>query len=254
MELAKSWKIYSLTPLLIPISYKEAYENQGLTPMAYRAPECFNYKDWTMIGPNIKSDYWALGATSYHIIRGNPPFNGEGGLGQLVMMKSGGMTMSEVLDIDEFESDSFTNSFIKNALEINPSKRSLLNKLKRPFSIVQQDKTITEFHANNTEEIPRVQKLLIKKQLKYTIGIVIVLLTFFGLVSLKYMTSSENVNIGNANQSLSDSILYIDSSNIKLEDQNIIDSRGLPKEKSSQEVIPKKLPFVSQVRSRNEIK
>jgi serine/threonine protein kinase len=56
----------------------------GQTPLAYRAPELFNYKH-VKKGPPIKAtDIWAFGACLFELLTGEVPFGAQGGIQQLI--------------------------------------------------------------------------------------------------------------------------------------------------------------------------
>lgn len=59
----------------------------------------------------------------YQAIYNSLPFNGEGGLGQLILMKSGNHSLEEII---EFEDGDFTrfNAIILAALQLNPQQRA----------------------------------------------------------------------------------------------------------------------------------
>lgn len=97
--------------------------NAGVTPMAYRCPETFKYKDWQERPLNPKSDIWSAGITLYQSLYDSLPFNGEGGLGQLILMKSANCTIDQVLDFEDNDSLRLFEPVIMSALELYPEDR-----------------------------------------------------------------------------------------------------------------------------------
>lgn len=103
---------------------EEIHSAKGITPMAYRAPENFKYKNWVVTGNSVKSDVWSVGVTLYHCLYNQLPFNGEGGLGQLVMMKSGSYSIEELLDLADTDELKPINQLIVNCLQLDPMSRT----------------------------------------------------------------------------------------------------------------------------------
>jgi len=73
-------------------------EAPGVGPMAYRAPETFQYRDHRKNQPNTASDIWSFGATLYELATGKVPFGDQGGLYQLMQLKDYGKRLSSVVD------------------------------------------------------------------------------------------------------------------------------------------------------------
>ncbi|MCZ2101657.1 MAG: protein kinase [Chitinophagales bacterium] len=110
---------------------------KGITPMAYRAPETFKYRDWEMRDPSSRTDIWSAGVVLYQTIYNTMPFNGEGGLGQLILMKSGNHSLEEVLDLGNDTIDAF-NDIILSTLQLDPNDRTpilekTLERIKQPI-------------------------------------------------------------------------------------------------------------------------
>ena len=99
-----------------------AESGKGVTPMAYRSPETFKYKNWTVGELTPKSDIWSAGVTLFQTIYDTLPFNGEGGLGQLIMMKSGHNDLKDILDLGDDKFSAFHNILL-SALQLEPSMR-----------------------------------------------------------------------------------------------------------------------------------
>ncbi len=104
--------------------YQNSYSNKGITPMAYRAPEYFNFKNWKMMGSLPASDFWAFGVSMYQLIQGEIAFSGEGGLGQLIMMSSGDLPLSEIISLKTPFAQYEENIF--QCLQLNPRDRKII--------------------------------------------------------------------------------------------------------------------------------
>lgn len=75
----------------------------GVTALAYRAPELFNYKGRTQKPASNATDIWALGTLIFQVCTGQLPFHGEGGLAQLIGMSDGETSVSDlVVPLPEF--------------------------------------------------------------------------------------------------------------------------------------------------------
>lgn len=100
-----------------------AESGKGVTPMAYRSPETFKYKNWEAGALSRKSDIWSSGVTIYQALYNQLPFNGEGGLGQLILMKSGNHTIEEILDFPDQDPYREFQPFLISALNLDPDDR-----------------------------------------------------------------------------------------------------------------------------------
>jgi serine/threonine protein kinase len=152
---------------------------KGVTPMAYRSPEHFKYKNWSQPQLTNKADIWSAAVTIYHTLYQQLPFNGEGGLGQLIMMRSGNHVIEEVLDFPEIiEYDEFI-PLLTACLELDPMDRpSILNTeiLPKPKSEIGDKKVLVA-----SPFTPGIQKTENKKESnKY----IYLLLLFFVLTSI----------------------------------------------------------------------
>ncbi len=96
---------------------------KGVTPMAYRSPEHFKYKNWLQQNLSPKSDIWSAAVTIYHTLYQQLPFNGEGGLGQLIMMKSGNHIIEEILDFPEMQDYDEFIPLLTACLNLDPAER-----------------------------------------------------------------------------------------------------------------------------------
>ena len=104
--------------------YADSYSSKGITPIAFRAPEHFSFKNWKMSGSLPASDIWAFGVSLHQLIQGELIFSGEGGLGQLVMMSSGEFPLNEIVTIKEaFKS---YEQHILQCLRLNPQERKMM--------------------------------------------------------------------------------------------------------------------------------
>ena len=106
-------------------AYPTAASNKGITPMAYRSPETFRYKNWNVQNVSPKSDIWSSGVMLYQILYNTLPFNGEGGLGQLILMLSGDHSLDEILEFDNNTPQEF-QGIIMSALQLYPEHRSTI--------------------------------------------------------------------------------------------------------------------------------
>jgi len=101
----------------------EEFESKdGITPVAYRSPETFKYKEWKSTEPSIKSDIWSFGVTIYYLYKGFLPFNGEGGWGQLILHYSGQTDLKEMLEIS---GNNYVEKILLSTLCLQPKERSL---------------------------------------------------------------------------------------------------------------------------------
>lgn len=97
----------------------------GITPLAFRAPELNEYKDWVTQTVSPKSDIWSAGIVLYNLCKGKLPFNGDGGLGQLIMMRTSKCeNVSEFLELDDIPAD--LRKLIVKCLQLNPLDRPAL--------------------------------------------------------------------------------------------------------------------------------
>ncbi len=124
---------YFLTDFGISVKLKQKFtetlrassieeSGKGVTPMAYRSPETFKYKNWEINETGPYSDIWSAGVTVYQVIYDVLPFNGEGGLGQLILMKSGNHPLEDIIEFDDGEFSAF-NDVILSALQLYPDNR-----------------------------------------------------------------------------------------------------------------------------------
>lgn len=69
----------------------------GIAPMAYRAPESFNFKAFRAEKETTAFDIWAFGATLYQVACKNLPFEEAGGFQQLIASASGNAHIGDLV-------------------------------------------------------------------------------------------------------------------------------------------------------------
>jgi|GEM_PF-3295866 len=96
----------------------------GMAPMAYRAPELFNFSGRPAQQPSTASDIWAFGATLCQLAGDELPFDKEGGLRQLTYEQT-----NNNLNIDDIVAP-LPNQYsrdldllVKKCLALNPTDR-----------------------------------------------------------------------------------------------------------------------------------
>ncbi|MBK9254528.1 MAG: serine/threonine protein kinase [Saprospiraceae bacterium] len=127
----------------------------GITPMAYRAPELNQYKDWETQQVSQKSDIWSAGVVLFNLCTGKLPFNGDGGLGQLIMMRTAkSENVTDFLDMDHVSSD--LQLLISRCLQLHSIERSAFFELskseKKPISQVAET---NQFQKSRNFDIPK---------------------------------------------------------------------------------------------------
>lgn len=172
-----SFKMKQLLTQTLQSHYRETSFN-GITPMAYRPPEFFKYKDWAVRPLSPRSDIWSFGVTLYHTFFNQLPFNGEGGLGQLIMMKTGNHSLEESLD---FPVDSAFISYytmLRNCLHLDPEDRTrVVELIPQPQEMIPAVATFEGSGGINEEysSISKIKKKQDKKLLSY--------LLIFGIIT-----------------------------------------------------------------------
>jgi serine/threonine protein kinase len=103
---------------------KQIFRSSGVAPVAYRAPELFDFKDSRGANPAKATDIWSFGATLYHLGAGKPPFFGEGGLTQQLGMKSGNVKHEDLLpDLGLDFVNVGVNDVVQKSLQLYPTDR-----------------------------------------------------------------------------------------------------------------------------------
>lgn len=110
---------------------------EGVTPMAYRPPETFRYRNWTSTGLGIKSDVWSFGVTLFYLYRTYLPFNGEGGLGQLILNSAGHTDLADMLELNPKQGK--IEKTIYHTLSLDSVQRSLPNTVEKEKSYVNTE-------------------------------------------------------------------------------------------------------------------
>lgn len=153
----------------------------GITPMAYRAPELNQYKDWETQQVSQKSDIWSAGIVLYNLCTGKLPFNGDGGLGQLIMMRTAKLeNVSDFLDMDHIAPD--LRNLISQCLQLysidRPAFFELPKSEKKKMSHVAET---NHFEKSRNFDIPKTTSIAQSKSINRTL--VILLLFLFVSIS-----------------------------------------------------------------------
>jgi len=103
---------------------------ESMANVAYRAPEIFQSLDQNYNPAVMLSDVWSLGACLYELATGDLPFGEQGGLLQLMELKSNDRQLEDLLDpLPPYFSDEF-NSLVFSSLALQPWHRlNVLNLL-----------------------------------------------------------------------------------------------------------------------------
>ncbi len=158
-----------------------AESGKGVTPMAYRSPETFKYKNWAVSELSPKSDIWSAGVTLFQTIYDALPFNGEGGLGQLIMMKSGHNDLKDILDLGDDEFSAFHNLLLAT-LQLEPAMRPDV------FDCREEDvESISlRYETRPIEDLPLTEKTVTpiakKRESKYWIYVLLFALIASGII------------------------------------------------------------------------
>jgi serine/threonine protein kinase len=96
----------------------------GMAPMAYRAPELFNFGGKAQKPPSKKTDIWAFGATLYQLATDSLPFDNEGGLRQLTYFSAKAELQQDDIIPELPESFSpYFDALLKRCMDLNPENR-----------------------------------------------------------------------------------------------------------------------------------
>jgi len=196
----------------------------GVTPIGYRPPELIKYRNWESIGQTAKSDIWSMGMLLYYLTTKELAFNGEGGLGQLMMLKSGKLSLEEALNIDQFRDSPECKELIKKCLALNPKDRPDIISLKYYEPPFVNKPKIETFKALETQNLSLLINKLTSKEKRI---ILLILVGFLILAFLFYFIQRKN----NQNQ---DKILDIQNENVELRDtfDDIFNEQGLSEDEN----------------------
>lgn len=98
----------------------------GLTPSAYRAPECSGLQF-----PAAAHDIWSFGATIYQIASGQLPFGTAGGMQELAYFNNNpGLHMDDILPRLPEQFSEELDYLLKRCMHPNPSERPTAHELK----------------------------------------------------------------------------------------------------------------------------
>ncbi len=95
----------------------------GATPIAYRAPELFAFRDQMQQTPEPATDVWAFGATLYQLTTGTLPFNGQGGFTQYLGMVTHQAVLEDLLAPLPAIYNKNIQSLIFKCLALKPEQR-----------------------------------------------------------------------------------------------------------------------------------
>lgn len=101
----------------------QAEEIRGKGPLAYQAPELFQYRDQKKMSPVKASEIWAFGACLYEIATGEAPFGEQGGLYQLVAEQYEHQSLREILAPLPSRFSGALNNLIFDCLSLRPWDR-----------------------------------------------------------------------------------------------------------------------------------
>ncbi len=124
----------------------------GVTPMAYRAPELFNFSDRGRQSPTRETDIWAFGATLYQLASDSLPFDNEGGLRQQSYRKTNASLLID--DMVPQLPGNFSRALdilIKKCLSFNPTERPTAEMLVRQAEFYISN---GYWELNNTQNTP----------------------------------------------------------------------------------------------------
>lgn len=222
---------------------------EGVTPMAYRPPETFRYKGWQSAVPTVKADLWSFGVTLYYLRYSILPFNGEGGLGQLILDAAGGQELPEILELKQ--PLSYLDRVLVNCLQLQPDHRAELSLLdqkqqnalpnKQDNNSVNEEAVKTSVTVTNTGSSAK-EKTIKKLVLAGIMGSLVLMIFTF------YMNAGHQVLVidGSAEQ-ITDTVAYLDYGIPPAEDvDSSQDVDGLPDESISEMVLDRKPTLVRQ--------
>lgn len=169
---------------------------KGVTPMAYRSPEHFKYKNWLQQALSPKSDVWSAAVTIYHTLYQQLPFNGEGGLGQLIMMKSGNHHIEEILDFPEIQEYDEFIPLMTACLNLDPVDRP--SDLNAPVKEIHREKAVAVELAASPLIFPETKK---KKQddSKYFIYIGLLIFVFIAVIAAYIFSNKDGSELTQVN-------------------------------------------------------
>ena len=177
------------------LNIENAYDQpEGITPLAFRAPELNQYKNWETRSTSIKSDVWSAGVLLYYLCSKQLPFNGDGGLGQLIMMKTNqSEKVSDFIDLSNVPE--IFHGLIEECLDLYADKRPVYFELneKNKKSVVA-DKAYPKVPIHQArQKLPKVLAERSKEQQYRKLVILLSLLALgFTLVMVMIMSSHKN--------------------------------------------------------------
>ena len=105
------------------INDEEDYETKGRGPMAYLAPETFQYRDQRKQPPTMASEIWSFGVSLYELATGEVPFGDQGGMYQVMQTKDFGKQLNDLVEQLPPRFSGALSSLIMNCLSVHPWER-----------------------------------------------------------------------------------------------------------------------------------
>lgn len=200
--------------------YSHPSQGKGVTPMAYRSPEHFKYKNWLQQPLSPKADIWSAAVTIYHTLYQQMPFNGEGGLGQLIMMKSGNHPIEEVLDFPEIEQYDEFIPLLTACLNLDPADRP--SDLNAPVREIRRAAAVVEEAVAVPLVFPEAKKKS-QNDSRYFIYIGLMIFVFVAVISAYIFSNKSQSTASQSNTATNHDLGIIEISDDTLTHMGISD-------------------------------